>query len=159
MKYLFEYNWKVRDEWLNYLVQVPKKELIKKRIGGLESIQETLFHIVKVEHNWIRDLKNESISSLTYDAKTYNLDTLKRISDEFRQEVKGYIDNWDGSKEFKSFHLSVGKNEIRCTYGEALRHIIAHEIHHIGQLSIWLRELGLPPISSNLIHKNIMPRH
>lgn len=32
-----------------------------------------------------------------------------------------------------------------------MRHTIALEIHHIGQLSIWARELGRNPVSANLI--------
>lgn len=31
-----------------------------------------------------------------------------------------------------------------------MRHAIAHEIHHIGQLSIWARELGRKPVSVTL---------
>lgn len=32
--------------------------------------------------------------------------------------------------------------------------MITHEVHHIGQLSIWARELQLKPISSDLIIRN-----
>ncbi len=40
---------------------------------------------------------------------------------------------------------------VTDTWGEIMRHTIAHEIHHIGQLSIWARELGRKPVSANLI--------
>ncbi|HDR5875335.1 TPA: damage-inducible protein DinB, partial [Bacillus anthracis] len=30
-----------------------------------------------------------------------------------------------------------------------------HEIHHIGQLSIWARELNLRPVSANLIGRGL----
>ncbi|QWH42653.1 hypothetical protein EXW53_12305 [Bacillus mycoides] len=39
--------------------------------------------------------------------------------------------------------------------GEVLRHVIVHEIHHIGQLSIWARELNLQPVSANLIGRGL----
>ncbi|WP_276575678.1 DinB family protein, partial [Bacillus cereus group sp. BfR-BA-01524] len=35
---------------------------------------------------------------------------------------------------------------IECTHGEIIRHVIVHEIHHIGQLSIWAREIGKEPV-------------
>lgn len=41
------------------------------------------------------------------------------------------------------------------TYGEVLRHVIAHEIQHIGQLSVWARELGREPVSANLIGRKL----
>jgi uncharacterized damage-inducible protein DinB len=37
-----------------------------------------------------------------------------------------------------------------------MRHVIAHQIHHIGQLSIWSRELGKPPVSANVIGKGLI---
>ena len=40
-------------------------------------------------------------------------------------------------------------------HGEIIRHTIAHEIHHIGQLSIWAREMGKAPVSANLIRRGL----
>ncbi|MCC3376331.1 hypothetical protein LKX83_24965 [Cohnella sp. REN36] len=40
-------------------------------------------------------------------------------------------------------------------YGEIMRHVIAHEIHHIGQLSVWAREMGKQPITANLIRRGL----
>ena len=37
-------------------------------------------------------------------------------------------------------------------------HVIDHEIHHIGQLSIWAREMGVVPVSANLIGRGIYDR-
>ena len=39
--------------------------------------------------------------------------------------------------------------------GRILRHLIAHEIHHIGQLSIWSREMGIKPVSASLIDRDL----
>jgi uncharacterized damage-inducible protein DinB len=40
-------------------------------------------------------------------------------------------------------------------YGEVLRHVIVHEIHHIGQLSVWSREIGKKPVTANLIGRGL----
>lgn len=44
---------------------------------------------------------------------------------------------------------------VTDTWGEVIRHTIAHEIHHIGQLSIRARELGKKPVSANLIGRGL----
>lgn len=36
---------------------------------------------------------------------------------------------------------------------DILRHILAHEIHHMGQLSVWAREIGIEPVSANVISR------
>ena len=44
------------------------------------------------------------------------------------------------------------------TFGEVMRHVIAHEIHHIGQLSIWSREIGKTPVTANLIRRGLFDK-
>lgn len=36
-----------------------------------------------------------------------------------------------------------------------MRHVIAHEIHHVGQLSVWAREMGRQPVTANLIGRGL----
>lgn len=155
MIHFFKYNWLIRDEWFDLLGTVSHEELIKERVGGLGNILFTLFHIIKVEHNWICDLKGVPIADIAF--SSYNdLHKIMELSQALHLDIEEYLKNWDESLEYKELHLTFDKTSIHCTYGEALRHIIAHEIHHIGQLSVWIREIGLKPVSSNLIHKGIM---
>jgi uncharacterized damage-inducible protein DinB len=54
---------------------------------------------------------------------------------------------------------SDGRVDIDA-WGEIMRHVIAHEIHHMGQLSVWARELGREPVSANVIGKGLIePNH
>ena len=46
---------------------------------------------------------------------------------------------------------------VTDAWGEIMRHIIAHEIHHIGQLSVWAREIGKKPVSASAIGRGLMP--
>lgn len=43
----------------------------------------------------------------------------------------------------------------KFTYAEVIRHVIAHEVHHVGQLSVWVRESGLKPVSANFIGRGL----
>jgi len=152
LKLLFHYNWKVRDEWFQRLEVLPTSELMKERNAGVGSIIKTLFHIIDVEYSWIRALQNKL--DLNFDIKDYeNIRSLKILSDELRIEIKGYIDTWSSE-----FELEVVKPSwMDRTYykGEILRHIIVHEVHHIGQLSIWSKEIGIPVVSSNFIERDL----
>ncbi len=79
-----------------------------------------------------------------------------QLSRDLRIEVKSFIKLWNSEMEHKTLNIDFGGgNGILCTYGEAIRHIIAHEIHHLRQLSIWAREIGINPINVNFIHRGI----
>lgn len=77
------------------------------------------------------------------------------MSDTFREEIVEYLKLYLG--EFIKKLVSVPWDEDKYTVDEILHHIIIHEVHHIGQLSIWARELARSPIPANFIGRELKP--
>lgn len=152
LKTLFYYNWQVRDDWFKWCEQLTEEELLRKRVGGVGSILETLFHIVDVEYSWISALQEKEDNEPQF--KDYqSIKKVKALSDSYRRELEGFLQIWSGDLEYKI--LKASWTDKIYTYGEVLRHVIVHEIHHIGQISIWARELNLQPVSANLIGRGL----
>ena len=130
---------------------MPTEELTRRRRGGVGSILRTLFHVVDVEQTWIRGLKAED--DIRYDFESYTSVTkVRELSHSCRDEIREFLLNWTPDMEDR---LLVGTkrddSRYQYTYGEVLHHVIVHEIHHMGQLSVWAREIGREPVSANLI--------
>jgi len=150
---LFHYNWIVRNEWFELCKRVPNEELLRNRIGGVGCILYTLFHISDVEYSWIRGIQSKPDVQVRYE-NYKTLEQVKELSASWMQETKSFLDTW--SNDFENEIVSVPWAEGRYTQGEILRHVIAHEIHHMGQLSIWMREIGIQPISANVIGRELL---
>ncbi|WP_175615475.1 DinB family protein [Piscibacillus halophilus] len=152
MRKFFEYNWQVRDEWFAWCQPLTADELLRERIGGVGSILYTLFHIIDVEYSWIRAIQGKE--DLIVNFNEYNsLEQVKRLSDKYRVEINEFL-NTDVDR-IKSQSIKVPWDQAEYTVDDILHHIIAHEIHHIGQLSIWSRELNLEPIPVNFVGRKI----
>ncbi len=153
---LFRYNWQVRDDWFDWCEQVSNEELLRNRTGGVGSILETLYHIIVMEWGWIRGLQGKTYSYESFD-KYQTLDQVRQLSAKLHPEVKAFLELWTDEQESNILRVP-SKNGLveEFTFGEALRHVIAHEIHHVGQLSIWSRELDLEPITANLIRRGLV---
>lgn len=154
---LFEYNWQVRDDWFKWCEDVPEEELLKKRVGGIGGILHTLYHIVDVEWAWIiLDIKGEQVSKHPTFEDCASLQQVIDLSRQYRREVEPFVRAWTSEMESLTFSETDSDGEtVIYTHGEIMRHIIAHEIHHIGQLSIWAREIGKKPITANLIRRGL----
>lgn len=50
--------------------------------------------------------------------------------------------------------VSVPWDEDTYSRSGLLHHMVAHEIHNVGQLSVWARELELSPVSANFIGRD-----
>ena len=149
----FEYNWQVRDEWMVWCKQLSTEELLKERIGGVGSILYTLFHIIDVEYSWLRAIQGKEDVEFNFEAyKT--LEKIQMLSNTLREEITWILkDNINENDRL----VKAPWNGIEYTKDEILHHIIAHEIHHIGQLSVWAREIQLNPVSANFIGRGLLP--
>jgi uncharacterized damage-inducible protein DinB len=155
MFHFFEYNWQVRDEWFDLLETLSYEQLHQSRTGGAGSIAFTLFHIILVEHNWISGLGQRALSGAQF--KDYQgIAELRQLSQTFRKDIEEFISNWQPEMAQKRLASNLKQEEEFFSYPEVLAHVIAHEIHHIGQLSIWARELGLKPASANFIRRGLL---
>ena len=153
---LFQYNWQIRDEWFEILEPIAEIELFRERNAGIGSIMKTLFHIIDVEYSWIRAIKNEP--DVTFDCEEYkDIKSMRTLSDKLRIEIKELLTNWSMDMEYEM--VTPGWDDDFYFKGEILRHIIVHEIHHIGQLSIWSKEIGIPVISTSFIGKKLLQRN
>ena len=159
MKTLFQYNWQVRDEWFSWCADVPQGELLKARIGGFGGILKTLFHIVDVEYSWICDMKGKIPEKPEFREPFESWATLEKVKERsklYHEEVKAFVLAWKPDMENHIFTETNSNGELESfKYGEIMRHVIAHEIHHIGQLSVWSREIGRQPITANLIRRGL----
>lgn len=153
MMSFFLYNWQVREEWMAWCETLPKEELMKERTGGVKGILTTFVHIIDVEYSWIYGLKGIDVKEFTLE----EYDTLEKIielSNRTKQELRSIIE--EEIKESLAESIKVSWHEQLYTRGEIIRHVIAHEIHHIGQLSVWARDLNKQPISPNFIGRELL---
>ncbi|WP_310833285.1 DinB family protein [Paenibacillus pedocola] len=156
MQTFFCYNWMVREEWYKWCEELSEEELLQPRVGGVGGILKTLFHIADVEWSWIMVMQGKP--DFQEDFADYNtLERVRALDARFRPEVEAFVLAWNEGMERNIFKdVRQDGSEVTDGWGEIMRHVIAHEIHHIGQLSIWARELGKAPISANLIGRGLM---
>jgi len=148
---LFRYNWQVREDWFNWCESLPEEEFHKVRIGGMKSIRETLTHIIDCELLWLNSLIDEKIVFERRQLLTH-LCEIKEYSTFVHSFTEQFIERIPSDNENKLIEVQRRDGSIlEFTQKKILAHMITHEIHHIGQLSVWAREIQRKPISSDLI--------
>ncbi|MGG3872867.1 DinB family protein [Brevibacillus laterosporus] len=144
----FQYNWQVRDEWLEWCKQLTTEELLMNQVGGVDNILNTLLHIIDVEYSWIRAIRGEQDVALQC-GDYHTIEKVKSLSDTSRTEHEGFLKT--DVHVLLNTIVIVPWDQGRFTVREILHHVIAHEIHHIGQLSVWARELHKQPVSASFL--------
>lgn len=149
---LFLYNWQVRDEWFEVLKGLSTEQLTAERVGGIGSIIKTLFHIVDVEYSWIRGIEGYDDPAPLFE-DFLNIQSIQQLSDDYRKDLLQILGTLTDDRELRV--VKVPWDEESYRYGEILRHVIAHEIHHMGQLSVWAKELDIDRVTANFIGRGL----
>ncbi|MFD0673006.1 DinB family protein [Cohnella sp. GCM10027633] len=153
---LFEYNWQVREDWFDWCEGVSDEELMKRRTGGIGYILPTLYHIVAVEYGWICGGIQEKAIVVPPFEEVASFRRIREWSAACHAELAPFVRAWNDSLEDRIMIDITDEGEREPhTYGEVMRHVIAHEIHHVGQLSVWSREIGLKPVTADLIGRGL----
>ncbi len=152
---LFRYNWDVREDWFTWCESLSGEEFHQERLGGMKSFRETLIHIVDCELLWLGTILGER---LTYEKREtlYHLSEIKQYSAFVQTQTAAFLANIEPGDETRIIEVTRRDGSLlHFTQKKIVAHMITHEIHHIGQLSVWAREIGLKPVSSDLIIRNI----
>lgn len=147
---LFQYNWQIRNEWFELLGELNEAQLNMDHIGGLGSIPKTLFHIVDTEYSWLRALKGEP--DLKPEIKDYNtIASIKDLSAVYHTHIEEII-------QFALCDLSgmaeISWAQTSFSYDHILKHVLTHEVYHIGQLSVWAKAMNLRPIDASYMGRS-----
>jgi uncharacterized damage-inducible protein DinB len=152
---LFQYNWDVRDDWFTWCESLSEEEFHQARIGGMKSFRETLIHIVDCELLWLNTILGERI---TYENREtlYHLEEIKQYSAFVQSQTEAFLGNMKHGNDTRIIEVKRRDGTVlHFSQKKIVAHMITHEIHHIGQLSVWAREIGLKPVSSDLIIRNV----
>lgn len=148
---LFQYNWQVREDWFSWCESISEGDLHLSRIGGMGSIFNNLVHVIDCELLWVNSILEETH---VYDAKASisSLDEVISYSNFAKAITLKLFQDQPDDFESRTVDIQNKKGQtFSFTYGKILRHILSHEIHHTGQLSVWSREIGLKPVNCDLL--------
>lgn len=115
------------------------------RSGGVGGILHTLFHIIDVEGSWIRIMQGKPDFQERFEDYR-SLERVKELDAFFKKDDEEFVLGWENELENQLVQDTNPDGSVETlTWGEIVRHAIAHEIHHMGQLSVWSREIGETP--------------
>jgi uncharacterized damage-inducible protein DinB len=150
---LFSYNWQVRDKWFEWCRTVPNEELTKERTGGMGCILHNLLHVINCELIWISQMNGTRVSKKDFNQST-SLEEVIMFSNETKTTTKQFLKTVEDDLNEKFLSITTRKGvTYDFPYNKVLLHIITHEVHHIGQLSVWSREIDKKPVLSDLIFR------
>jgi uncharacterized damage-inducible protein DinB len=120
--------------------------------SSFPSVRDTLAHIVGAQFVWLERFHGRVPAGLLPAADFPDLASLAARSNEIQQGLTDYVNQLSAQDLAGTFQYRDLKGNAHSNVRwQALQHLANHGTYHRGQVATLLRQLGVKPVSSDLI--------
>jgi len=149
---LLDYNSWANNEFFKVIAELPEAEVNKQRQSFMNSIRNSLNHLLVIDKIWLANMKKEkhvftNLQTILFE-NTNDLWEEKKITE---NEIRGYVTtlNEDEMEEIIEFEL-IGGNKSSLPRFMIITHLITHGGYHRGIIAEMCGKIPLPPIAQDI---------
>jgi len=143
---LYDYHYWANRKLLGVVSQLTPEQFTQSVAGSYGSIRNTLVHVLSAEWGWLERCGGERRGDRLNPDDYPTIESLEQAWTRVEQCLREFLsrlEDADLAREVE-FSLSGGPRHTLAV-GELMQHEMIHAVHHRGQVSLLLRELGFTP--------------
>ncbi len=153
IRVLYDYNSWADHRSVDACAALTADQFVKNLGSSFGSVRDTLAHIMHCEWIWLERFEGRSPSAFPAADLYGNLDSLRARWAQIERNLLAFVAGLkqadiDRIFEYKTMNYGVYKNPM----GQSLQHLVNHGTYHRGQIATMLRQLGVKPAATDLIH-------
>ncbi len=150
---LYDYNSWANHRTVDACAALTTEQFLKDLGSSFRSVRDTLAHILGGEWVWLERFQGRSPRTMPSADAYPDLAALQARWAEIERNLLTFVaglkqQDIDRVFEYKTMNYGVYKNPM----GQALQHLVNHGTYHRGQVTTLLRQLGVKPAATDLIH-------
>jgi len=146
LRELFVYNYWARDRQLEACATLTGEQFLQPMGNSFPSLRDTLAHLLGAEFFWLGRWRGRSPQALPAATDFPTLAALQEAWRPVEQGVRDYLGGLSEEAAAGRFTFTDGKG-VTWTYPvwRSLQHVANHQTYHRGQVTMFLRQLGISP--------------
>ena len=149
---LLDYNSWANDQFFKVIVKFLPYEINKQRQSFMNSIRNSLNHLLVIDKVWLANMKRETH---TFDhLQTILFEDMDMLWDAKKKEdilIKNYTSNLS---EYDLLELVdcelIGGNKVSMSRSMIITHLVMHGGYHRGIIAEMFGQIPLPPIAQDI---------
>ena len=149
---LLDYNSWANNQFFKVIVELPEVEVNKQRQSFMNSIRNSLNHLLVIDKVWLANMKKENHAFTNLQTILFeNMNDLWEEKKITENEIRGYVTtlNEDEMEEIIEFEL-IGGNKSSLPRFMIITHLITHGGYHRGIIAEMCGKIPLPPIAQDI---------
>ena len=149
---LFDYNEWANRRTLEGCELLSLDQLLEPLGGSFGSVRNTLAHIMDVEWLYLERWQGRSPTALP---KAQNYPDLAQIDERWKtvdEAMREYVRALSQADILRVIEFrNIAGNQFRDPLWQTMQHLVNHSTYHRGQVTTLLRQLGVKPMSTDMI--------
>jgi uncharacterized damage-inducible protein DinB len=149
---LFAYDAWANRRTLDACAALTPEQFTRDLGSSFRSVRDTLAHIVGAQHVWLERFHGRVPGGLPKPEEFPDLTTVRARCEEVQRGLANYVDSVSAVDLQATFEYRNLKGDpLRNTLWHVLQHLANHGTYHRGQVTTLLRQLGVKPVSTDMI--------
>ncbi len=149
---LLDYNSWANDEFFKVILQLSPHEINKQRKSFMNSIRNSLNHLLVIDKIWLANMKKEKH---TFDhLQTILFEDIDMLWDAKKKEeilIKKYTSNLSEHDLLELVDCElIGGNRVSMSRSMIITHLVMHGGYHRGIIAEMFGQIPLPPIAQDI---------
>ena len=149
---LLDYNSWANDEFFKVILQLSPHEINKQRKSFMNSIRNSLNHLLVIDKIWLANMKKETH---TFDhLQTILFEDMDMLWDAKKKEdilIKNYTSNLSEHDLLELVDCElIGGNKVSMSRSMIITHLVMHGSYHRGIIAEMFGQIPLPPIAQDI---------
>ena len=149
---LLDYNSWANDEFFKVIVQLSPHEINKQRKSFMNSIRNSLNHLLVIDKIWLANMKKESHEF--NHLQTILLEDMGKLWEAKKKEetlIKNYTVNLSENDLLELVDCElIGGNKVSMSRSMIITHLVMHGGYHRGIIAEMFGQIPLPPIAQDI---------
>jgi len=149
---LFAYDRWANARTLDACAALSREQFTRDLGSSFRSVRDTVAHIIGAQWIWLERFGGRSPSSIPPGDAYPDIAALRARWSEIEQSLAAYITSLLAADLDRTLETRNVKGEsFRNVLWHMLQHLANHSTYHRGQITMMLRQLGVKPVSTDLI--------
>jgi uncharacterized damage-inducible protein DinB len=150
-KTLHAYNSWATNHVFDVLATMPTDKYMQDMKGSHGSIHTTLVHMVGAEKVWLERFQDAAQPFLSENPPA-SLAELKVVWEKVGYDTAKWLGMMTDKKLGETFTMKTAQGDtFTHVFWQAFQHVVNHSSYHRGQVITMMRQLGVKPVSTDLI--------
>lgn len=143
---LTDYHYWATRKLFHVVSQLTPEQFTQSVAGSYGSIRNTLVHVLSAEWGWLERCGGERRGDRLKPDDYPTAESVERVWLRVEQSLREYLSHLEDADLARDVEFSLGGGPTHTlAMGDLMQHAMIHGVHHRGQVSLLLRELGFTP--------------